>query len=186
MTRGLAAALTVATLTLFACTSRANGPSPTDDHGSVTTVSTTTTLGSTQAVDEFRQCLADKGVDIEPVPLDATGRPRLDLVLGDLDFADPIVRNALTECSQILETGALDLGGDDLLREDIYDELVEFSHCMVRLGVEDFPDPVPGYLGVGSPFPVAEIPYSDPGFEDAVTFCRQALLERLGVSSGGS
>jgi hypothetical protein len=50
---------------------------------------------------------------------------------------------------------------------------------MVEHGVEDFPDPVPGFIGIGSPFPVAEIPYSDPAFAAAVTACRQALLEAL-------
>jgi hypothetical protein len=50
---------------------------------------------------------------------------------------------------------------------------------MVDLGVEDFPDPVPGFSGIGSPFPVAEIPYSDPGFATAVSACREALLEGL-------
>ncbi|MFZ0627202.1 MAG: hypothetical protein WAN34_11965 [Acidimicrobiia bacterium] len=187
MTRRLAAALAVASLILGACTSEGAGPSATDEHGTVTTASsTTTTLGSTEAVDEFRQCLAEKGVDIEAVPLDATGRPRLDLVLRDLDFGDPIVRNALTECSHILESGALDLGGEEVLRQDIYDELKDFSDCMVRLGVEDFPDPVPGYLGVGSPFPVAEIPYSDPEFDQAVSTCREDLLRSLGVDVGDS
>jgi hypothetical protein len=50
---------------------------------------------------------------------------------------------------------------------------------MVDLGVEDFPDPVPGFIGIGSPYPIAEIPYSDPGFASAVTACRAALLESL-------
>jgi hypothetical protein len=54
---------------------------------------------------------------------------------------------------------------------------------MRDLGVEDFPDPVPGFIGIGSPFPVAEIPYSDPGFADAVAVCREALLEALPGSS---
>jgi hypothetical protein len=55
---------------------------------------------------------------------------------------------------------------------------------MVDLGVEDFPDPVPGFIGIGSPYPVAEIPYSDPGFASAVSACRAALLEALSGDQG--
>ena len=50
---------------------------------------------------------------------------------------------------------------------------------MRESGVEDFPDPVPGFTGVGAPFSVAEIPYSDPEFATAATACREALLEAL-------
>lgn len=50
---------------------------------------------------------------------------------------------------------------------------------MVSSGIEDFPDPVPGFVGVGPPFPLAEIPYGDAGFAEAVRFCRQAVLDAL-------
>jgi hypothetical protein len=123
--------------------------------------------------------MADNGVEIEVIPLDATGRPRLDLVMARLDFADADVAAAIAECSTLLETGALDLGGDDELHQAVMDQLVDFSRCMVDMGIEDFPDPVPGYLGIGSPFPVAEIPYTAPGFADAVEVCREALLGAL-------
>ncbi|MDP9144159.1 MAG: hypothetical protein M3N43_05615 [Actinomycetota bacterium] len=124
----------------------------------------------------------DHGTDIEEIPIDATGRPRLDLVLVTLDLGDPAVAEAVSVCSEHLETGALDLGGEDVLRQEILEQLTDFSRCMVNLGVEDFPDPLPGFVGVGSPFPVAEIPYSDPDFAPAVEVCRAALLEAL---SGG-
>jgi hypothetical protein len=131
------------------------------------------------AVEEFRACLAESDIVIEEIPLDATGHPRLDLVMVTLDFSDPAIAEAVSTCSELLQTGALDLGTDDVLREQILEQLEEFSRCMVDLGVEDFPDPVPGFIGIGSPFPVAEIPYSDPGFADAVAVCREALLEAL-------
>lgn len=127
----------------------------------------------------FRVCLMDHGIEIEEIPVDATGRPRLDLVLVTLDFGDPAVAEAVSACSEHLETGALDLGGEDVLRQEILEQLTDFSRCMVDLGVEDFPDPLPGFVGVGSPFPVAEIPYSDPDFAAAVAVCRTALLEAL-------
>jgi len=131
------------------------------------------------AVEAFRTCLAEKAIVIEEIPIDATGHPRLALVMATLDFGDPDTAEAVSVCSEHLETGALDLGDDDVLRQAILEQLQEFSQCMVDLGVEDFPDPVPGFTGVGSPFPVAEIPYSDPGFAIAVTACREALLDAL-------
>jgi hypothetical protein len=131
------------------------------------------------AVEEFRACLAERGIEIEEIPIDATGHPRLDLVMVTIDFSDPETAAAVSSCSERLETGALDIGEDDVLREQILEQLQEFSRCMVDLGVEDFPDPVPGFIGIGTPYPIAEIPYSDPGFAAAVSACRAALLESL-------
>ena len=166
---------------LAGCTPDSDEPSATGAPATTTTTppTTTTTVLSNVAVEAFRTCLADRGIVIEEIPLDATGHPRLDLVMATLDFGDPATAEAVSVCSEHLETGALDLGDDDVLRQAILGQLQEFSHCMVDLGVEDFPDPVPGFTGVGSPFPVAEIPYSDPGFATAVTACRETLLEAL-------
>lgn len=171
----------VLVMVAVACTSGADEPSATNAPATTTTVppTTTVTILSDVAVEEFRSCLAERGIEIEEVPLDATGHPRLDLVMVTLDFSDPATAEAVSTCSELLETGALDFGDDDVLRQQILEQLQEFSRCMVDLGVEDFPEPVPGFVGVGSPFPVAEIPYSDPGFATAVAACRQALLEAL-------
>jgi hypothetical protein len=173
-------------LLVSGCTPDADRPSATDVPGTTTTTAptTTTTVASAEAIDHFRVCLVDAGVEIEQIPIDATGRPRLDLVMANLDFSDPDVAEAVSLCSEHLETGALDLGGEDVLRQAILEHLTDFSRCMVDLGVEGFPDPVPGFLGIGSPFPVAEIPYSDPGFADAVIVCRTALLEALSGVDG--
>jgi hypothetical protein len=170
-----------------ACTSGGDGPSATDPPATTTTVPPTTTITvlSDVAVEEFRACLAEKGIEIEEIPLDAAGHPRLDMVMVTLDFSDPATAEAVSTCSELLETGALDLGGDEVLREQVLEQLQGFSRCMVDLGVEDFPDPVPGFIGIGSPFPVAEIPYSDPGFAAAVAICRESLLETLPGSSEG-
>lgn len=116
---------------------------------------------------------------IEEVPIDATGRPRLDLVVVTVDFGDPAVAEALAVCSASLNTGALDLGAEDQLRREITKQLDDFSRCMRAEGVEDFPDPVPGFAGVGAPFAVAEIPYGDPELADAAGACRASILGTL-------
>ncbi len=175
-------------LLLASCTSGADGPSATAPPATTTTSAptTTTTATSTEAARAFRDCLLENDVEIEEIPIDATGRPRLDLVMITLDFSDPAVSEAVSLCSEHLATGALDLGNEDALRQAILAQLTEFSRCMVNLGVEGFPSPVPGYLGIGAPFPVAEIPYSDPDFTNAVEVCRASLLEALSGENGGS
>jgi hypothetical protein len=172
---------------LAGCTGDSDAPSATAAPQTTTTTGppTTTTVVSDVAVEAFRSCLAERGIEIEEVPFDATGHPRLDLVMATLDFGDPATAEAISVCSEHLETGALDLGDEDVLRQAILEQLQEFSRCMVDLGVEDFPDPVPGFIGIGSPFPVAEIPYSDPGFATAATACREALLESLSGADEG-
>jgi hypothetical protein len=164
-----------------ACTGGGESPSATIAPGASTSTapSTTTTVVSDIAVESFRDCLGQNGIEIEEVPLDATGHPRLDLVMATLDFGDPATAEAVSFCSEHLEAGALDVGADDQLRQIVLEELQSFSRCMVDLGVEDFPDPLPGFVGVGSPFPVAEIPYADPGFANAVSVCRARLLDAL-------
>jgi hypothetical protein len=170
-----------AALLTGACTRGNDGPSATSALGSTTTTAptTTTTVASAEAIEAFRACMIENEVEIEEIPVDATGRPRLDLVMVTLDFGDPAVAEAVSVCSGHLETGALDLGGEDLLRQAILVHLTDFSRCMVGLGVEGFPDPLPGFIGVGSPFPMAEIPYSDPDFANAVEVCRSVLLDEL-------
>ncbi len=166
---------------LAACTPEVGGPSGTDPQSTTTTAPTTTSTTTITgvAVEEFRTCLAEHDVDIEEVPLDATGRPRLDLVIRSVDFGDPAVAEALAVCSASLNTGALDLGDDEQLRREVNDELLEFSKCMRANGVEDFPDPVPGFAGVGAPFAVAEIPYGDPELAAASAACRTSVLGGL-------
>ena len=102
-----------------------------------------------------------------------------------LDFEDPVVAEALAICSASLNTGALDLGAEDELREEINEELREFSRCMRANGVTDFPDPVPGFTGVGAPYSVAEIPYGDPNLAAAAQACRASVLGDLpGIEEG--
>jgi hypothetical protein len=173
--------LLVLAMCLGACTPDLGGPSGTGSLATSTTApaTTTTTTGTEAAVETFRACLGEHGVVIEEIPLDATGRPRLDLVVMSVDFGDPAVAEALSVCSASLNTGALDLGAEDELRREINKELSAFSECMRANGVAEFPDPVPGFAGVGAPFSVAEIPYGDPELPAAAEACRDSILGTL-------
>lgn len=123
----------------------------------------------------FRDCLVASGLDIEPIPFDAQGRPRLELVMRDVDFSDPVAVSALAACSELLETGALVLTETPILAEAVVELLDEFSVCVRSRGVPEFPDPIPNYNGIGGPYPVAEIPYADPDLADAVDVCKTRL-----------
>ncbi len=129
-------------------------------------------------MEDFRSCLADLGLSIQPVPADANARPRLDMVTRDLDFSDPEVADAVTECSGILGAGALDLVTSDAVRRVVIGRLESFSRCVRARGVQ-FPDPTPGFNGVGSPYPVADIPYSDQTLAGAVSDCLPSVLSNL-------
>ena len=167
---------------LSACAPEVGGPSPTQ---LVTTTAvplgtgtTTTTVGGSFGAAAFRTCLEDLGVSVEPIPVDANGRIRLDLITRDLDFTDPAVAGAVTDCSKILGVGALDLITAGLVRPTVIGQLESFSRCVRARGVE-FPDPIQGFSGVGSPYPVAVIPYSDPALADAASACLPSVLRDL-------
>ncbi|MGB7858912.1 MAG: hypothetical protein WBM90_00255 [Acidimicrobiia bacterium] len=167
---------------LGACTADGTGSSPTVESTPGTTIATTTTTTavSAEAAEEFRSCLAEQGIDIDVIRFDAQGRPRLDLALINVDFSDPASSDAVTACSELLSTGALDLSKAPVMRTAVQALLAEFSVCVRAHGVPDFPDPVPGFGGIGAPFPAAEIPFSDPSLEEAVSTCRG----RLGAEQG--
>lgn len=136
-------------------------------------------ISTSAAVEEFGQCLAAQGVEMESAPFDAIGRPRLDIATAQLDFDDPEVAAAMSLCASVLGTGALDLSQDEFLRSMILSQLEAFALCVRDEGVVEFPDPVPGFSGVGSPFPVAEIPYAHPDLAPATVACRDRVLSAL-------
>jgi len=165
-------------LILTGCVTGADGPSPTDPHGLSTTTTlptTTTTLTLDQGLANFRNCLSERGVSIGEIPLDGLGRPRMATVLTDVDFDDRTVLDALDACGHHLASGALDSSSDPELRDLVEASLQDFAECVRREGAIDFPDPVPGFDGVGSPFPVNRIPWTDPDLQAAVTVCSAGL-----------
>jgi hypothetical protein len=174
--RRLAAALAVACL--VACSDVPLTPSPTDppDRATTTTLpSTVTTVGAAEGAEQFAACMDDRGVDIGAVPIDAQGRPRLDLAMAGIPLDSVVVVDALDDCSEHLVTGALAME-DSPVRDAVVSSLTAFAQCMRTRGVPDFPDPVAGFHGVGFPFPVDEIPYEDPDLIAAIESCRERLI----------
>ena len=161
----------------LACVGDARSPSPTQTEPTTTTAPTTTAppISAEEAIASFNGCLVENGLSVELVSLDAMGRPRLDIFLAGLDLTDPQVVGALTACSRHLTTGALDLSDEPEIKEMVLSSLHEFSECVRSRGVPDFPDPVEGFSGMGAPYPMAEIPYSDDDLAAAVAECRERI-----------
>ncbi len=145
---------------------------------------TTTTIPGGAAAIEYVACLRTEGVEVDDIPIDANGRPMLDAINGQLDYTDPATVDAVSACAGILSEGALDLGFDESFREAVVEQLAAFSRCVRARGVDAFPDPVPGFIGIGSPYPVAEIPYDDPDLSAAVEACEQTIFGAFPGSNG--
>ncbi len=166
--------VTILALSLAGCVPGADAPSPTDPHG----LTTTTTLASTtitQTRDEglgaFQQCMSDEGLPVPEIPRDSGGRPRMASALQHVDLTDRAALDALEVCGVHLESGALDLSTDPEMQRLVQAVLQDLVACLRSRGVDDFPEPVSGYDGLGSPFPTNRIPWSDPDLPAAVEDC---------------
>lgn len=148
------------------------------------TTTTSTTLAADVAATRYVACLGDNGVEVDSIRLDASGRPQLDLINSQLDYSDPDTIAAIAACAEFLAAGALDLGSDDELREGVMEQLRAFSRCVRARGVTSFPDPIPGFIGIGSPYPAAEIPYSDPDLPLAAAACQETVFGAFPGSGG--
>jgi len=152
----------------------ADGPSPTDPHGLTTTTTlteTTIALSPEESLAGYRECLSDEGTSVPDIPLDALGRPRMAEALKHLDLTERAVLDALESCGAELETGALELGPDPEMQDLVQAALQNLVVCLRERGVEDFPEPVVGFDGVGSPFPINRIPWTDGDLPEAVLAC---------------
>jgi hypothetical protein len=170
--------LVAAVLTaLSGCTLQSRAPSPTITNPTTTTVAPTTAPPTPVdvAIAGFSACLSEQGLSAEPIRLDGLGRPRLDWFLASLDLTDAGTIAALTACASHLGTGALELSSEPEIADAVLGALRDFSECVRALGVTDFPDPVPGFNGIGAPYPIAEIPYTDPDLDSAVADCRERI-----------
>ena len=178
MTRSLIYICLAAAISAAACDAQPRQPSPTEAREVTTTTvpaTTTTTLSIEDATAAFASCLTERGLNVGEIPLDSEGRPRLELVLGDVDFADPDAIEALGACSELLAGGALDLSIWPRLQQEVQKTLEEFSACVRSHGVANFPDPVRLFGGVGGPYPLDEIPFDNPDLESAVDICSSRL-----------
>lgn len=165
-------------LLLVACDAAPLTPSPTEPPREATTTTvpeTVTTVGAAEGAQLFGECMSARGIELGSVPIDAQGRPRLDIAMREVDLTETSTVDALDECSMHLVTGALAMG-DSVVREAVMSRLGQFSECMRERGVPDFPDPVAGFHGIGFPFPVNEVPFEDPDLADAVEACRVRLI----------
>lgn len=140
------------------------------------TTTTTTTVAGDAAATEYVACLRSEGVEVDDIPIDANGRPMLDAINDQLVYTDPATVEAVSACAGILSEGALDLGFDEGFRQAVVEQLAAFSRCVRARGVDAFPDPVPGFIGIGSPYPVAEIPYDDADLAAAVEACESTVF----------
>lgn len=172
-------------LALAACSSGgdetgATIPDSGDLAGTTTSLPATTTTTAPAGLEEtalrFTACMREEGVDIPDVTIGADGRPVLAGLAEEIDTSSDEFQAALTTCSPILaESGALDLSADPELQAVVQDQLQSFSECMRDEGVTGFPDPLPGFTGVGSPFNLAQLPLDDPGFQAAIEVCQSEL-----------
>lgn len=96
--------------------------------------------------------------------------------LSGLDLSDRSVLSAVESCGRHLSAGALALGSDPELQAAVQRQLENFSECLRLNGVSRFPDPVPSFDGVGSPFPANAVPWTDPDLPEAVEVCTGMLV----------
>lgn len=165
-----------------ACTRTIDDPSPTLSLATTTSapLQTTTTveaLTTKEAIAEFEVCLADAGIGVEPIPFDAEGHPRFDLVMPEVDFGDSDQVKALAGCATIFSDGAIGVELGSEMQVLVVAALTEFAQCVRDHGVEEFPDPYDDFDGVGSPFPHDLVPFGDPGLETATRLCADRLGE---------
>jgi hypothetical protein len=177
VSRSLLSAAVLAVLLVAACLPSAESPASTTSTAPSTTT-TTEPLGAEESLDAFSECMEEYGFPLGPIAEDALGVPRLAEAIDGLDGSDPAVREALTACSGLLAvSGGVDLARDPELRSAVVDGLQRFTDCMRSEGIAGFPDPVPGFTGVGDPFPEGQVPYGSQGFEDAAAACVGVLEE---------
>ena len=126
----------------------------------------------------FTACMRERGIEAPDIPVDPDGRPILssDLV-ESIDTESPEFALAFATCVPLLTSASpIDLGADPELQAVVIDSLRRFSVCMRDNGVEDFPDPAPGWDGNGSPFPVVEaFDTTDPDVDPALEECSKMI-----------
>lgn len=125
------------------------------------------------------ECLRAEGIDAPDLTVDGRGSPMLGELASALDTTDPSVRTALVACADLLgEAQVADLTADPEVQVLVEAQLQAFSECMRQEGIDEFPDP--GEDVVASPYPLEDVPFETPGFDEAVDTCG-ALVGSFGV-----
>lgn len=168
----------IALVFAVACT-----PSSSVDQTSTTTTTTaptiTTTLGPAEAGSAFVECLRAEGIDVPDLELDARGIPMLGELASSVDTTDASVRTSLLACADLLGAAQVaDLTADPEVRVLVADQLQAFSECMRQEGIDEFPDP--GEDVVASPYPLQDVPFEAPGFDEAFVTC-EVLVGSFGI-----
>ncbi|MGY0390562.1 hypothetical protein ACWZJV_26620 [Nocardioides sp. WG-D5] len=164
-----AAALVALGLTLTACGG--------DDTGGIASAggdSTADADASAVAGDEggdreqmlkFTKCLREHGLEVEdPPPGEGL---KLQFGGGGGQHVDrETVQKAMEACQEYAPQGQM--GADN---PEMREAMLEMAECMRENGVEDFPDPEPGQMGMQITPEIGE----DPQFEAAQEACRDIL-----------
>jgi hypothetical protein len=166
----------VALTAAVGCGPAALSPSPTVPPPTTAPGETTTTITPAAGTARLENCLRAYGLEIPPIPLDAQGRPRLELSLAGVNFGNARNAEAIQACAVHMTTGALGLEGSEVIRTSVIQMLKDYSECVRLRGVPEFPDPVEDFDGVGPPFPADRIPFHDPDLPAAADTCRARVF----------
>lgn len=157
----------VPALVLLAACAPSAGPSTTVTTAPTTTTSTVPTMEQAEAA--FVRCLGDEGIDL-PQTGEGGNLPLLDRLAPHLDLRDPAVRDVVVACAPLLLLAG-PIESDPEVAELVSAQLAAFAECMRSEGLVEFPDP----LEDGS-WPLDEVPFADPRFDDAMTSCTAGLV----------
>lgn len=155
---------------VFACS--APGPSEVVETTLPPTTTTVPPAGPEEALERIRACLGEAGFPTE-LTVGEDGQPDFSALVGEATI-EPGFRRALTQCAAPLLV-FLELEHAPGLLALIEAQFLRFAECMRSSGVEDFPNPDPGFDGSVPPFPSEQIPRTDPEFAAAVEACAAAL-----------
>jgi hypothetical protein len=144
--------------------------------------SAATTSDTEQAALDFAQCMRDNGVPSFPDPV---AKPD-----GSFGFERPqgVQPSTLDDALERCQSEARAAGVDSLRATQdpqTRDQLFEFSRCMRRNGVPDFPDPKPNATGsLRSVF--GNVDLQSPRVQKAMQSCDSILSQLGGPLSGGN
>lgn len=178
MARALLAVVLVGSMA--GCTGSDGGATTTSTTVAPTTTSTTQVPTPAVATEEFADCMRSEGIELPAIPLDVRGLPDLSAIAAAVDTSAPGGRAALAICAPILTaSGAIDLSSDPEVHGLVLDQLYRFSECMREQGLEEFPDPIAEFSGVGAPYPPELVPFNDPVFGAALVACQERIGSQI-------